>query len=188
MSAITTESGSPRFTILPPSTIQDDGSPSDSLPNDAKRLLRFIQDERHLVAGELLVTIRTRLESAATVLAKEKAAVPEKRFFKRSAAAAASSKQQLELQTNVQETLVILEENKTIISLLEVRITTIIHYCGCRGVLWDGMESIVCVFAFRFLFCFGPLHSLTIIFSLSLSLLFMKYSNVVSFSKARNTI
>jgi hypothetical protein len=137
-----TESGGlPQFTIQPPTTIQDDGSPSDSLKKDAKRVLRFIADERHLVAGELLESIRKRLEEFLSS-SKDNTSLDKpnthKFTFKRSATAA-STKQKLELQKDVQEASTILKENQVIISLLEVR----------------TIMDMDCVFALLFLL-FGP--------------------------------
>ena len=53
----------PRFTIKPPSTLKDDGKPSSSLKQDFDRLLRLIEDERHLCALSLLESIETRVNS-----------------------------------------------------------------------------------------------------------------------------
>ena len=53
----------PRFTIKPPSTLKDDGKPSSSLKQDFDRLLRLIEDERHLCALTLLESIETRVNS-----------------------------------------------------------------------------------------------------------------------------
>ena len=40
-----------------------DGSPSDSILQDAKRVFDFIQDERHLTAHELYKTVTSRMET-----------------------------------------------------------------------------------------------------------------------------
>ena len=49
-------------TISPLLTIGDDGSPSDSCLNDAKRIFKLIIDERHLCAHDLYVDLKERLE------------------------------------------------------------------------------------------------------------------------------
>lgn len=119
-SNITTESGGPRFTIQPPTTIQDDGSPSDSLTKDAKRLLRFIADERHLVAGELLENTKRRIQEEASISSAEAKTAEKTRFFKN--ASSKKQQQQLELKKDdVQQASAILEANQTVIQLLEVR-------------------------------------------------------------------
>ena len=120
-SNITTESGGPRFTILPPTTIQDDGSPSDSLKKDVTRLLRFIADERHLVAGELLENTKRRLQESSSISIAEAKTAEKARFFKNRLASASSKKQQLELKKDVQQASAILEANQAVIQLLEVR-------------------------------------------------------------------
>jgi len=51
----------PPFEILPPTTSGDDGTPSSSIVGDVNRVFRFIDDERHLVAHKLFLTIRQRL-------------------------------------------------------------------------------------------------------------------------------
>ena len=49
------------FTIKYPSTTHDDGSPSGDILNDCQRILRFIEDERHLAAQKLHTSITERL-------------------------------------------------------------------------------------------------------------------------------
>jgi hypothetical protein len=53
----------PRFIIKPPSTLEDDGTPSASLKQDFDRLLRLIEDERHLCADSLLESIEERVNA-----------------------------------------------------------------------------------------------------------------------------
>mmetsp|Transcript_5439 Transcript_5439/g.8929 ORF Transcript_5439/g.8929 Transcript_5439/m.8929 type:complete len:896 (+) Transcript_5439:182-2869(+) len=50
------------YKIKHPSTTKDDGSPSDDLFNDCRRILHFIDDERHLPAQQLLTSVHTRLD------------------------------------------------------------------------------------------------------------------------------
>ena len=58
--------GGRRFIIRPPTTIDDDASPSDNIVNDARRVLAMIQDERHLCAESLLRDVESRLEEHET--------------------------------------------------------------------------------------------------------------------------
>jgi len=58
----------PRFEIRPPCTLNDDGEPSASLLNDAKRVFDFIEDERHLTAERLLQSVHERLQQQQSEL------------------------------------------------------------------------------------------------------------------------
>lgn len=60
----------PPFEIHPPGTLDDDGTPSESLRRDAERVFALIRDERHLSAEQLLVSVRERL-AAETALDEE---------------------------------------------------------------------------------------------------------------------
>lgn len=84
--------------------------------------MRFIADERHLVAGELLENTKRRLqeESLASVVLASKTA-DKSRFFKHRSAAGLSKKEQLELKKDAERASAILEEKKAVVQLLEVR-------------------------------------------------------------------
>jgi hypothetical protein len=56
-------SGVPRYEIKPPSTLGDKGKPTESLPEDVRRLFCLIEDERHLTALKLYEDIQRRIES-----------------------------------------------------------------------------------------------------------------------------
>lgn len=49
------------FTIQPPTTTGDDGQPSNSLVEDARRVLALMEDERVLTAHALLAAIKERM-------------------------------------------------------------------------------------------------------------------------------
>ena len=51
------------YAIKPLSTVGDSGKPSHSVANDLRRVVNFIQDERHLVAHELYEDVKSRLEN-----------------------------------------------------------------------------------------------------------------------------
>lgn len=51
--------------IGPPTTINDDGSPTESISMDAERIFRLIEDERHLVAQTLYHNVQSRLNNQA---------------------------------------------------------------------------------------------------------------------------
>jgi hypothetical protein len=55
-------SGVPRYEIKPPSTLGDKGKPTESLPEDVRRLFCLIDDERHLTAHKLLEDINRRIQ------------------------------------------------------------------------------------------------------------------------------
>jgi len=55
------------YTPVPPQSIGDDGSPSDSILQDTKRVLSLLQDDRHLLAETLLQTVETRLQKQILV-------------------------------------------------------------------------------------------------------------------------
>lgn len=50
------------YTIKFPSTTRDDGSPSDDILHDCRRILLFIDDERHLIAQKLYASVTARLQ------------------------------------------------------------------------------------------------------------------------------
>jgi len=50
------------YTIKFPSTTQDDGSPSDDILHDCRRILLLIDDERHLIAQKLYASVTERLQ------------------------------------------------------------------------------------------------------------------------------
>jgi hypothetical protein len=54
--------GVPKFEIKPPSTLGDKGKPTESLPEDVRRLFCLIEDERHLTAHKLYEDIRRRIQ------------------------------------------------------------------------------------------------------------------------------
>jgi hypothetical protein len=56
----------PKFTIRPPCTLNDDGKPSDSIYNDVLRIFKFIDDERHLTAHDILLSVEKRITSWET--------------------------------------------------------------------------------------------------------------------------
>lgn len=66
------------FSIRPPTTTGDDGTPSTSVSKDLDRVVRLIQDERHLTAHALLEEVRKRLQNERPVLP---AASPKKGGF-----------------------------------------------------------------------------------------------------------
>ncbi len=49
------------FRITKPTTSKDDGTPSNSCFEDIKRVFRFIEDERHLIAQGLYHNVLERL-------------------------------------------------------------------------------------------------------------------------------
>lgn len=49
------------FRVSKPTTSEDNGSPSNSCEGDIRRILRFIEDERHLVAHTLYVDVLKRI-------------------------------------------------------------------------------------------------------------------------------
>jgi hypothetical protein len=51
--------------IRPPTTINDDGNPTESISFDTGRIFRLIEDERHLVAQALYHSVQGRLDQAA---------------------------------------------------------------------------------------------------------------------------
>jgi hypothetical protein len=66
------------FSIRPPTTTGDDGTPSTSVSKDLDRVVRLIQDERHLTAHALLEEVRKRLTNERPVLPT---ALPKKGGF-----------------------------------------------------------------------------------------------------------
>jgi hypothetical protein len=56
------------FAIRPPTTMGDDGTPSNSVSRDLDRVVRLVQDERHLTAHALLEEVRERLKTERPVL------------------------------------------------------------------------------------------------------------------------
>ena len=60
------------FTIRPPTTTNDEGKPGPSLSKDVERVFRLIDDERHLTAQELLVSVQERLAEREQHLPKSK--------------------------------------------------------------------------------------------------------------------
>jgi hypothetical protein len=54
------------YSIHPPCTMGDNGTPSSSLLKDIQRVLHMIDDERHLTAHTLFCTIQTRIEQFET--------------------------------------------------------------------------------------------------------------------------
>lgn len=58
--------GVPQYKILPPVTCGDHGEPTESIEKDAQRVFDLIQDERHLLAERLLLTVETRLSTFLT--------------------------------------------------------------------------------------------------------------------------
>lgn len=50
------------YKIKYPSTTNDDGTPTDDLYNDCCRILRFVDDERHLLAKKLYSSVLTRFD------------------------------------------------------------------------------------------------------------------------------
>jgi hypothetical protein len=57
----TNDSTGPRFVISKPTTVNDVGSPSDNLVSDVHRIVALIQDERHMIAEELLASVQQRM-------------------------------------------------------------------------------------------------------------------------------
>jgi hypothetical protein len=55
-------SGVPRYEIKAPSTLGDKGKPTESLPEDVRRLFCLIDDERHLTAHKLYEDIHRRIQ------------------------------------------------------------------------------------------------------------------------------
>lgn len=53
-------------TIKKPSTSKDDGTPSISCVNDVERVMRFIEDERHLIAKGLYQSVLERIRKSAS--------------------------------------------------------------------------------------------------------------------------
>ena len=104
--------GVPRYEIRPPT--DDDGQPSGSLLRDAQRVLTLIEDERHLLAHELLQSVQQRLAEH-----RPAPTTPRRRFRPHS-----HNKQQ---QANsealqVQQTKAFLEQHALVLSKLEVRL------------------------------------------------------------------
>jgi hypothetical protein len=56
------------YKIQPPCTIGDDGAPSDSLAKDTDRVFALIEDERHLTAGNLLMSVQQRIAERESLL------------------------------------------------------------------------------------------------------------------------
>lgn len=59
--ADSTEVSDRGYEIKYPSTTHDDGSPSDDILNDCRRIFNFIEDERHLTAQKLHVSVMERM-------------------------------------------------------------------------------------------------------------------------------
>jgi hypothetical protein len=59
---------SSRFVISPPTTTDDDGAPSESCSRDVERILRMVEDERHLSALKLLRNVQERLAPTSHVV------------------------------------------------------------------------------------------------------------------------
>jgi hypothetical protein len=51
----------PRFVISKPTTVNDVGSPSENIVSDVHRIVALIQDERHMIAEELLASVKQRM-------------------------------------------------------------------------------------------------------------------------------
>lgn len=64
-------SGVPRYEIKPPTTMGDKGKPTDSLPEDMRRLFCLIDDERHLTAHKLYEDIHRRIKDWEKLHASE---------------------------------------------------------------------------------------------------------------------
>lgn len=51
------------YSIQPPLTTGDKGTPTDRILRDAKRVFDLIEDERHLTAMELYKTVKERIDA-----------------------------------------------------------------------------------------------------------------------------
>jgi hypothetical protein len=85
----TNDSMGPRFVISKPTTVNDVGSPSDNLVSDVHRIVALIQDERHMIAEELLASVQQRMtdyeKEIATAASKSSSSSSSKFKLRRSA-------------------------------------------------------------------------------------------------------
>lgn len=113
----------------PPATASDDGSPSDSLSEDARRVLRLIEDERHLCAESLYKNLKGRLavveeEVAAAEAAAASAPKPRIRLRQNQ-----TVKEPTEKQKQMKEAKAILARFKDALDDLEVSGCEFIPFC-----------------------------------------------------------
>eukprot|EP00521_Asterionellopsis_glacialis_P009443 CAMPEP_0195287422 /NCGR_PEP_ID=MMETSP0707-20130614/4487_1 /TAXON_ID=33640 /ORGANISM="Asterionellopsis glacialis, Strain CCMP134" /LENGTH=1087 /DNA_ID=CAMNT_0040347175 /DNA_START=103 /DNA_END=3366 /DNA_ORIENTATION=- len=62
LSSFATMTTNATYAIQPPTTQDDDGKPSSSLLKDVERILALVQDERHLIAHKLSLSVQTRFD------------------------------------------------------------------------------------------------------------------------------
>lgn len=121
-----------RFIIRPPTTIDDDASPSENIVDDANRVLAMIQDERHLCAEALLRDVQRRLEDhdTDTILSispsSSSSTSPNRfRFLQRRHTTSSSSKHHRKhedkKENDIAEVKQILDRNRLLLAKLKVR-------------------------------------------------------------------
>lgn len=101
------------YVILPPTTTGDDGTPSNSICQDLDRIVRLIQDERHITAHNLLQSVKEKLK-LPPVLPE----TPKKGILKRKPKI---STEMLTRERDYYEAKAIIENSKDILEKLEVR-------------------------------------------------------------------
>jgi len=102
--------------IQKPSTSGDNGTPTNSCVHDLKRVLRLIEDERHLIANDLYQDIIGRIDTfRSTSLAA--AAIPVKRLRLRKSKSITIKE---EITKDIQEAEGMISSNRTILDNLSV--------------------------------------------------------------------
>ena len=134
-----------RFIIRPPTTIDDDASPSEDIVNDANRVLAMIQDERHLCAEALLRDVQRRLEDhdTDTILSispsSSSSTSPNRFRFLRRHTTSSSSKHERKhddkKENEIAEVKQILDRNRLLLAKLKVRQELGFHrtFFGCEA-------------------------------------------------------
>ena len=123
--AVPSESSPVQVTIKKPSTSNDSGIPSSSCTADIKRVFRFIEDERHLIANGLYQDVLSRIALATT--AATAAASQSKKFRLRKSKASTQREEQ---------TKDIKEAEEIIASKQDVLDHLVVSYRLCHVLTW----------------------------------------------------
>jgi hypothetical protein len=101
----------PRFKISRPTTVDDDGTPSDSCAEDAERIFRLIEDERHLCAHALYEDLKERIKRPV-----ESSTSPRRLRLRRSQ----STRHRMEATKDTHDAKELLESKQEVLEKLEV--------------------------------------------------------------------
>ena len=119
-----TENGTQKgYTIKFPSTTRDDGSPSDDILHDCRRILLLIDDERHLIAQKLYASVTSRLQEHPGKDPKPLKFHPSN-VLKRKKLKKVASSQEEDYITILQ----FLDAHREILEILEVRPLTVAQF------------------------------------------------------------